>query len=133
MGEFTAADAKGLTELKVDVAHLANITSYLNALSAAITDDLRPGVYDANRLASTGGDESRSALGDQIPVADELKTRIAATFQAVDSSLKSLATQLEVDGAAITTLAEKYKTAEERNALTASEFMSAVNASRNKV
>lgn len=133
MGEWTAADTQSLTELNVDVAHLANITSYLNTLAAAITDDLRPAVQQANRAATTGGDDSKSALGQEIPVAGELQERMNATFEAVDQSLRGLATQLELDGAAITTIAEKYTSAEQRNAITASEFLSAVAASRNKV
>ena len=131
MGDFTA-DIQGLTELNVDVVHLANITSYLNTLSSGITDDLRPAVYQANRLASTGGDDSRSALGQPIPPAEDLQTRIRATFQAVDSTLKSLAAQLEADGSAIAAAAEKYRTVEERNAITATEFMAVVTDSGNK-
>jgi len=130
MGDFTA-DTQGLTELNVDVAHLANITSYLNTLSTAITDDLRPAVYEANRLASTGNDDSRSALGEVGAPAEDLQARIRATFQAVDTTLKSMAAQLEADGNAISTMAEKYRTVEERNAITASEFMAAVTDSGN--
>jgi len=126
MGEWQS-DTAGLNSLDVSVAHLINIKSYLDILSQAIMDDLRPVVDQTNRMIKTGGDESPTALGAGIPIVAELSTRIEGTFQAIDTTLKNMATQLEKDGNAIKTIAEKYQAAEDRNGVTAAEFLSAMN------
>ena len=125
MGDF-AADTQGLTKLAVDVEHLGNIATYLGTVSGAIKDDLLPAVYQANRLASTGGDDSRTALGEGIPVVSDLTTRIAGTYNAINTTLKALAEQLQKESDAITTIAGKYTAAEDRNHATATDFLSAV-------
>lgn len=109
--------------LSVDVEHLENIGAYLDIVVRAIRDDVRPAVYEAHRLARTGGDGSRSALGGPGFVeAEDLAVRVQNTYTAVDSSLKSIADDLEKVAKAVRDMAERYSTVEERNALTAAEF-----------
>jgi hypothetical protein len=89
------ADLAGLSRLQVDVEHLGNIKAYLDQVANAIKQDLRPYVFEVNRLATTGGDESRSALGGtEIREVGDLAKRIEGTFQAVDNTLKSMAEAL---------------------------------------
>jgi hypothetical protein len=121
------ADLAGLGQLQVDVEHLDQIKEYLDRVANAIQQDLRPYVYQVNRLATTGGDDSRSALGGQeIREVEDLSKRIESTFQAVDTSLKSMAEQLQKDGEAVRKIAEKYRSVDQRNAATAMDFMTAL-------
>jgi t-SNARE complex subunit (syntaxin) len=122
------ADLAGLSRLQVDVEHLGNIKAYLDQVADAIKQDLRPYVFEVNRLATTGGDESRSALGGtEIREVGDLAKRIEGTFQAVDNTLKSMAEALQRDGEAVQKIAEKYRAADERNAATAMDFTTALN------
>jgi hypothetical protein len=114
----------GAQNLEVSVAHLENIGAYLDVVVSAISDSLRPMVFEAHRLARTGGDTmGGSALGSAaFPEATDLALRAQQTFDAVDSSLKGMATNLQKVADGIRDMAENYRTTEERNGLTAADF-----------
>jgi uncharacterized protein YukE len=118
----------GTDNVEVSVENLEGIGAYLDVVVSAIRDNLRPMTYEAHRLARTGGDGSQSALGGPtFSEAQDLAMRAAGTFQAVDTSLRAVADELERVARGIRQMAENYRTTEERNALTMADFTRAVS------
>lgn len=122
------ATLAGTERVEVSVENLEGIGTYLDLVVQAIRNNLRPMVYEAHRLARTGGDGSQSALGGPtFPEAQDLAMRAMGTYNAVDGSLKNVAADLERVAKGIRQMAENYRTTEERNALTAADFARALS------
>jgi len=128
-GDVGAADA-----LQVDVEHLDNISAYLSILVDAVYNDLVPQLDEAHRLASIGGDvdaamgaAGRSALGAGYTEVQELARREASTYQALHDGLRAIADDLHKSSRAISTIAEKYRSSEERNGMNAMAFTQALS------
>jgi len=136
MGAF-GSDVGKADALQVDVEHLDNISAYLSILVDAVYNDLVPQLDEAHRLASVGGDVDaatigaggRSALGAGYTEVQELAKREASTYQALHDGLRGAADDLHKAAQAITRIAEKYRTSEERNGLNATAFMQALGGS----
>jgi len=136
MGSF-GGDVGKADALQVDVEHLDNISSYLSILVDAVNNDLVPQLDEAHRLATVGGDVDvstigaggRSALGAGYTEVQELARREASTYQALHDGVRGLADDLHKASQAITDIAAKYRTSEERNSLNATAFTQALGGS----
>ncbi len=127
------SDTGSLGNLDVDVEHLGNISTYINELVHAIRHDLQPYLVQVNQLLTVGSNETQSTLGSpQIPEVGGgqdpntgLAPKIRATYTAVYQGLKGTADSLEQSATAVKKIAENYKTADDRNARTAADFIAA--------
>jgi hypothetical protein len=126
MADF-ADTLRGAKELKVDVVHLGNVSACLTKLVDAIRgnmpDNVRGTVRTADEALRPGGTAGQSALGSsQFDEAKGLTLRARSTFEAVDANVAAVATSLEKTAKAITEIATRYRSVEQRNHLAAAEL-----------
>jgi hypothetical protein len=121
-------------KLEVDVTHLDNISTYLTSVAEAVRAIRDTTLHQAHSLARVGGESNDaggggpSALGSRaIQEVEDLAKREDGTFSAIDGSLKALAQNLEQTAEGVAEIAEKYRTVEERNAVTAAEWTQAIS------
>lgn len=136
MTDFDSAIGR-LKNLEVDVAHLDNISRYLTTLAEAMDTIRERTLFQAHRAAYVGGNPSdgggggaESALGSpamEDGVVTELSTREDGTHRALKEGLKAIADDLGKAAEGIAEMAEKYDTAEKRNALTAAQWTQAIS------
>jgi hypothetical protein len=134
MTDDVTNDLASLQALEVDVAHLDNISTYLDTVADAISTIRDTTLREAHQLATLGGEAeggtpSASALGSTEirPQVEDLARREGNTYTAVDGSLKTIAENLRQTAEGITEIAEQYQTVEDRNAATATDWTRAIS------
>ncbi len=106
----------------VDFDKMATIPPFLDALSTAIGQHVRPRVKAAHEAAHPKQHGVDCALGSmQIPVVQELSRALTGTHDAVDANTRDVAESLAASAKAVIKIAERYKTTEERNRAAAAD------------
>jgi hypothetical protein len=113
---------EGVTGLKVDVEHVANIGKYLTTLADATRVEVQDVARRADGALRVGGYE-QSALGSVRiePEVPALTQRTTHVYEAVRDNLADVVSALEESAKAVRVIAEKYKEAEKLNHLTADQ------------
>ena len=118
--------------VKIDIDHLDGISDYLSIIATALGKETQFHAKEAHELLKTGpavgvdgknvdGAEKPSALGWKITEAHEIDRRADHVYDAVQHSLKDLETALRETSKAITQIAHRYKTSEQRRRLAAAD------------
>jgi hypothetical protein len=111
-------DLDGTKDLKVDVAHLDQIKTYLETVAKAVEDHLLPKLDEVDRefAYGRGGVNDGTALGSgQIANASTLAGRHDSTYRAVKTSVEGMAKSFRDAARVIGKFATEYDTVEERN------------------
>lgn len=110
--------------VEVDVEHLGNIKKYLKELSDYIENDILPDVVEANKdVARTADDQAGCAFGSpEMGVVSDLSGKVNSTYQAVYNSLAGMKADFDNSGEAVSKIAKKYSSTEERNEATMKDF-----------
>jgi hypothetical protein len=132
-GDKWDADRDRAHKLQVNPDDLEDMAQYLDILVQAVRNDLRPAVDQVQRLLTVGDNEGQSAFGStDIPyVADAAKTgesgrgldaKTRTAYQSVSTGLDQMCDELTKASGALHKIADKYKSADARNAATAADF-----------
>jgi hypothetical protein len=107
--------------VQVDLELLGHLQTSLQSLADDITSNLRPYVYDVNRHLGSAGKNSAFG-GSEIDEAQELAKRSLGTFNVIDTTLKTMADQLEKSGEGLRKIADNYRSTEESNSSAAANY-----------
>lgn len=111
-----------LTE--VDFGNLGTtVPPFLQTVSAECGDRVRPTIAAAHRLAHPQEEAVECSLGSRlIPEVQELSRLLTGTAETVDANIRDVADCLARSAGAVTRIADRYRTTEDRNRATAEDI-----------
>ncbi|GAA4217959.1 hypothetical protein [Actinocatenispora rupis] len=141
MGHDWSVDLGSTKKIEVDTEHLENITKYLKVLSDSINDDLLPYLDEVNRdvafgyggvkmIQGDGGGQASAFGSPNIATIADLGKKVGDAYTAVKESLTAIAGDFDASGSAISSIAEKYKSSDDRNNASMKDFDTAFSAAK---
>ncbi|GIF73782.1 hypothetical protein [Asanoa siamensis] len=109
--------------LQANVDQLRQVSEYVTIL-AQMVPALQKSFDEANRSSHCGQAGTASALGaDSLPEVEAIESRISSTHQAITANLADVGTSLRYTAGAIATIADRFRTAEERIEVSAAQVL----------